>query len=166
MPKGFAKRKPKAEPTPIILIEEKTPREYMDEWAGAKRKARRKRVPKKDLRPARRARSIGSFSSKGLDTVGNAVARSKVLSVIQKTRAGTRIRIVVRGRTADGLRLKAKERRREYLVKAGDGSAKADQLLGHLFGALGKEFFDSRGRGYDMISPEDTITWEVFVVPS
>lgn len=106
---------------------------------------------------------LGRFTSKGVTTVGEALARSKALSRIQNVRAGTRIRVTVRGKTKTGKRFKSRERVREFELKAGK-TKKAGQLLHHMFGALGKEFFDSRGRGYDIIDPKDRIEWTIEIV--
>jgi hypothetical protein len=119
-------------------------------------------VPKARVSKTGRA-TLGRFTSSGVATIGEALARSQTLSRIQSTRAGTRIRVTVRGRTKDGKRFKAKERVREFALKAGSNK-KAGQLLHHMMGALGKEFFDARGRGYDMIDPKDRIEWTVEIV--
>ena len=76
----------------------------------------------------------------------------------------------VKGKAGD-VKMDARENRREFILgetakgkRFRGGKNMAGQLLHHMFGALGKEFFDARGRGYSMIDPDDTIEWTVEIV--
>ena len=162
LPPGHGERAPER----LELIEEKTPREHKRDFAGAVKKSRKRKVPKVRVPKRGKPKLIGRFTSRAVDTVGAALEKSDALAIIQTLPAGTLIRITVRGTTADGIKLKARERVREYEVKSTSKHGKAGQLLHHLFGVLGKEFFDARGRGYDMIDPNDKITWTIHIVPS
>jgi hypothetical protein len=142
----------------------------MTRWAGVKERSRRRAAPKVKA-PRKGRKSIGRFTSKGVTTIGDALVRSGAFEKIQGLKAGTRVRVTVRGTTKEGIRLKARERAREFdVARWSDGTpfrgrdAKANQLLHHAMGALGKEFYDARGRGYDLIDPEDKLEWTVEVI--
>lgn len=147
-----------------------TPRKHMNRWAGVKKRSRSRPAPKVTT-PRKGRKSIGRFTSKGATTIGDALTRSGAFEKVQGLKAGTRVRVTVRGTTKEGLKLKARQRAREFdVARWSDGTpfrgrdAKADQLLHHAMGALGKEFFDARGRGYDLIDPEDKLEWVVEVI--
>lgn len=166
-------RKPPEPPRPKVpeaLPPGATPRRHMDRWAGVKERSRRRRVPSVAT-PRKGRKQIGRFTSKGVTTIGDALLRSGAFEKVQGLKAGTRVRVTVRGKTKEGVRLKARQRRREFdVARWADGTpfrgrdAKADQLLHHAMGALGKEFFDARGRGYDLIDPKDKLEWTVEVI--
>lgn len=168
-----AEAKPAADrimPAPKIIAGEVTPKQATDQFANAVRRARTRKVPEIAAPKAGRTVRLDKFSSKGVQLVGDALARSKALSMIQQLKPGTRIRVKVRGKAGD-VKLDARENRREFIlgqtakgVLFKGGKNFAGQLLHHMFGALGKEFFDARGRGYNMIDPDDTIEWIVEVV--
>lgn len=132
-------------------------------------KARRVTVPKKDLRPTER--TIGKMVLRGERNLGDVLSRSKVMTLVQKLPAGTRIKLTVKGRTEDGLTLKKAERVREFVLgRSKDGTSvsrksfRAGQTLHHMLAAMGKEFFDARGRGYDLLRSGDTLEWTVSIV--
>lgn len=164
----------KRAPVSLGYEPEKRPRQYKTEFAGSRTRQRERAVPPKA--PARgKSRSIGRFKSKGATTVGQALARSDALGKIQRVNVGVRVRVTVKGKTTEGITLKAKDRRREFVVGRwadgtkfkGGGSRtdqKANQLMHAIIGVLGKEFFEARGRGYDMLDADDTLEWAVEIL--
>ena len=162
---GRVKRVSDLPPVPADV----TPGDMMQRWAGQKLDARRVELPKRDLLP--KPRVVGRLKTKGQQVIGDVLATHKVLSIVQKLKAGTRVRVVAKGKTADGIDIKKTSRERDFMVsRAKDGTKKrgddwkANQLLHHMMAALGKEFFDARGRGYDILQAGDAIEWSIQIV--
>ncbi len=141
-----------------------TPRAAKREFAGSVQKSRRVKVPPAEI--PKKSKQIAKFKSTGHLTVGRAMEAAGVFKKIRAIPIGTRVKITARGR----LTRQRKDRpfaQRVFILgfgKEGQRLSHPNQIMFHMMGALGKDFFELRGRGYDMIDPNDKIEWRVSIL--
>lgn len=158
------KRKPKAPPPPVEFKRPETPREAKNEFAGAVRKSRRVKVPPIEA-PRTGTVFVSKFQSEGILTIGQSMTKAGAFEAIRGIRAGTRVRITVVGELEDGTPITDS---REFTMGFGlDGQRlkHANQIMFHALGILGKDFFEVRGRGYDILGENDAMEWTIEVIP-
>lgn len=154
---GKAARRRKA------ALRAKTPRKLKNQWAGAVQRSRKRRAPPLKLPPKVKTRKIAKASQRAGETVGQTLSRGRMLTAAQKLRAGSKVRVTLKGRTDAIAKGRPMQRSRTFTVR-GTQRERANLLLYNSMRIIGKEMFPERGRGYDVFDEDDALEWVFEIV--
>jgi hypothetical protein len=154
---------PKIERLPKPLPEKPTPGEVQQYFAGIRKRARKRKIPK--LRRGERSRKLGSFKTRSAQMIGERLARTDILGKIRGLKRGTKIRIRVKGTTSEGVIVDNKLRARVFPLPGG-AKQNMNMLLHWLIRGIGSEVLSERRdrRTDEFFDPEDDLEWTVELV--